>query len=175
MRSTTHVADLHLFLCGNMRLITVFTDLELLAAPLDSTDITDADLFEELSRGNGPSTATTLNQPTLDNTLEVPEDLIEEISQIKGQNSETALTVIIDRFPSSNPGALIPGLPQGPSAYESYQAAASDSVWAPFQSEIDWKFAHWAKMCGLTSSAVAELLAIPEVCCDLIFIFTLYS
>jgi len=158
-----------------MRLITVFTDLESLAAPLDSIDITDADLFEELSRGNGPSTATTLNQPALDDTSEVPEDLIEGISQIEGQNSETALTVMIDHFPSGNPGMPIPGLPQGPSAYESYQATASDSVWAPFQSEIDWKFAHWAKMCGPTSSAVAELLAIPEVCHDLVFIFTLYS
>jgi hypothetical protein len=120
-----------------MRLITVFTDLESLTAPLDSIDITDADLFEELSRGNGPSTATTLNQPTLNDTSEVPEDLIEEISQIEGQNSETALTVMIDHIPSSNLGAPIPGLPQGPSTYEFYQAAASDSVWAPFQSEID--------------------------------------
>jgi hypothetical protein len=158
-----------------MRLITVFTDLELLTAPLDSINITDVDLFEELSRGNGPSTTTTLNQPALDDTSEVPEDLIEGISQIEGQNSEMALMVMIDHFPSGNLGAPIPGLPQGPSAYESYQAAASDSVWAPFQSEIDWKFAHWAKMCGLMSSAVAELLAILEVCCDLVFIFTLYS
>ena len=94
-----------------MRLITVFTDLELLAALLDSPNITDVDLFEELSRGNGPSTATTLNQPTLNDTSEVPEDLIEEISQIEGQNSEMALMVMIDHFPSSNLGTPIPGLP----------------------------------------------------------------
>jgi len=89
----------------------VFTDLELLTASLDSTDITNANLFEELSRGNGPSTTTILNQPALDDTLEVPEDLIEEISQIEVQDPETTLMVMINRFPSSNPGAPIPSLP----------------------------------------------------------------
>jgi len=48
-------------------------------ASLDTTDLTDADVFEELSRGNGPSTLTIPNQPTVDDTLEVPDDLIEEI------------------------------------------------------------------------------------------------
>lgn len=146
-----------------------FTDLELLAAPLDSTDTTDADLFEELSGGNGPSTTTILNQPALGDALEVLEDVIDEIRQVEVQNSEPALTVTIDRFPSGNPGAPIPGLPRGPSAYKSYQ-----TVWAPFRSEVDWKFAHWAKMCSPTSSAVAELLAIPEVCRDLFFISALH-
>jgi hypothetical protein len=55
------------------------TDLELPIAPFDSTDVADADMFEELSRGNSPSIATILNQPAVDNTLEVPEDPIEEI------------------------------------------------------------------------------------------------
>jgi len=150
------------------------TDLELPTAPLDSTDVADADMFEELSRGNGPSIATILNQPAVNDTLEVPEDPIEEIPQIEVQNSETALTVVIDCFPSGNPGTPIPGLPQGPSAYESYQATASDSIWAPFRSQCDWKFVHWAKTCGPTSSAVTELLAMPEVHRDLFFISILY-
>jgi hypothetical protein len=133
--------DLCLFSQQEHKSNAVVTDLELLTAPLDSTDVTNADVFEELSRGNGPSTATILNQPTFNNTLEVPEDPIEEISQIEVQNSKTVLTVVIDHFPSGNLGTLIPGLPQGPSAYESYQATASDSVWDPFHSECDWKFA----------------------------------
>jgi hypothetical protein len=157
-----------------MRLITVFTDLESLAAPLNSIDITDVDLFEELSRGNGPSTLTIPNQPTVDDALEVPDDSIEEIPQVEVQNSETALAVVINHFSTGNPGAPILGLPQGLLAYESYQATASGSVWAPFHSQCDWKFAHWAKMCGPTSSTVMELLAIPEVCCVVFFISVLY-
>ncbi len=174
MRSTTHVVDLRLFSPQEHESNAAITDLKLPTAPLDSTDVTDADMFEELSRGNGPSITTILNQPPIDDTLEVPEDPIEEIPQIEMQNSEMALTVVVDRFPSGNPGAPIPGLPQGPSAYESYQATASDSVWAPFHSQCDWKFAHWAKTCGPTSSAVMELLAIPEVHRDLFFISILY-
>ena len=143
-------------------------------ASLDATDLTDADVFEELSRGNGPSTLTIPNQPTVDDALEVPDDSIEEIPQVEVQNSETALAVMIDHFPTGNLGAPILGLPQGPSAYESYQATASGSVWAPFHSQCDWKFAHWAKMCGPTSSAVMELLVIPEVCCVVFFISVLY-
>lgn len=143
-------------------------------APFDATDVTDADVFEELSRSNGPSTTTMLNQPTDDDMPEDMDDPIDEIPQIEVQNSETPSTVVIDRFPFGNPGAPIPGLPQGLSAYESYQAAASESVWAPFRSQVDWKFAHWAKMCGPTSSAVMELLAIPEVRHNLFFISILY-
>ncbi|KAI9442877.1 hypothetical protein BJY52DRAFT_1206753 [Lactarius psammicola] len=38
-----------------------------------------------------------------------------------------------------------------------------DLIWAPFRSQCDWEIAHWAKMRGPTSTAVMELLAIPEV------------
>ncbi|KAJ3784310.1 hypothetical protein GGU10DRAFT_376833 [Lentinula aff. detonsa] len=36
--------------------------------------------------------------------------------------------------------------------------------WAPFESEIDWNIARWAKMCGPSSTALTELLAIDGVC-----------
>ncbi|KAI9448874.1 hypothetical protein BJY52DRAFT_1206479 [Lactarius psammicola] len=58
--------------------------------------------------------------------------------------------------------APIPGLRQGSLVYDSSQAAFGASVWAPFRSQCDWEVAHWAKMCGPTSSAVTELLAISE-------------
>jgi hypothetical protein len=53
---------------------------------------------------------------------------------------------------------------QDPTIYESTQAAFGDSIWAPFHSKCDWEIAHWAKMHGPTSSAVMDLLVIPEVC-----------
>jgi hypothetical protein len=37
------------------------------------------------------------------------------------------------------------------------------SVWAPFWTQCDWEVARWAKSCGITLSAVMNLLAIPEV------------
>jgi len=104
----------------------VVTYLELPTAPLDCTNVTDTDIFEELSRDNGPFPTTILNQPVVDDTLEVLENLIEEIPQIEVQYPKTA--VVIDRFPSGNPGMPIPGLPHSPSTYESYQATASASI-----------------------------------------------
>ncbi|KAH9061974.1 hypothetical protein EDB87DRAFT_391243 [Lactarius vividus] len=52
---------------------------------------------------------------------------------------------------------------QGSSAYEAMRNTLGDSVWTPFQSQRDWEVARWAKMRGPSSSAVTELLAIPEV------------
>ena len=52
---------------------------------------------------------------------------------------------------------------RGSMVYESSQEGLGPSIWAPFQSECDWRFAHWAKMRGVTSSALNDLLAIPEV------------
>jgi hypothetical protein len=71
--------------------------------------------------------------------------------------------VVVEHFPHENPGAPINGTP-GCSIYKSTQGALGGSVWAPFQSECDWHFAHWVKMHGPSSSAVADLLAIPNVC-----------
>lgn len=37
-------------------------------------------------------------------------------------------------------------------------------TWAPFQSELEWEIARWAKLRGLTSTAVNDLLSIDGVC-----------
>jgi hypothetical protein len=66
---------------------------------------------------------------------------------------------IIDRFPG-DAGTPITG-PDSDSPLS--HADSSHNIWAPFQSQCDWEVAHWAKMCGATSSAVDTLLTIPEV------------
>src|SRR6266702_2616706 len=71
--------------------------------------------------------------------------------------------LVIDQFPHGCPGAPVPGMNQGSSTYEATRNTLGDSVWAPFRSQCDWEVAHWAKMRGPSSSAVTELLAIPEV------------
>jgi hypothetical protein len=72
--------------------------------------------------------------------------------------------VIVDHFPSDAAGAPIPGIPWECSLYEMCQARLLGSEWAPFQSQHDWEFARWVKSTGVTSTAVSNLLAIPEVC-----------
>ncbi|KAH9009002.1 hypothetical protein EDB83DRAFT_2509016 [Lactarius deliciosus] len=52
---------------------------------------------------------------------------------------------------------------QGQSDYWSHEDALNTSVWAPFHSQCDWEIALWAKIRGPTSSALTELLQIPEV------------
>jgi len=78
-------------------------------------------------------------------------------------NTEAMPTVVIDHFPFASTGALLHGMPCGNPLYESQQGVDGDSIWSPFMSQCDWLFAHWVKMHGPTSSAVTELLPIPEV------------
>ena len=94
----------------------------------------------------------------------VPEELGPQTIQTDTGTLKTGSTVIIDHFPSHAAGATVPSIPRGHSIYELCQAGLSDSDWAPFQSQHDWEVAQWAKSCGVTSTAVSKLLAIPEVC-----------
>ncbi|KAI9436431.1 hypothetical protein H4582DRAFT_2112092 [Lactarius indigo] len=50
-----------------------------------------------------------------------------------------------------------------PEGYVVTGTESSHPAWAPFQSQCNWEVACWAKMRGPLSSAVTELLAIPEV------------
>lgn len=126
---------------------------------LDPADVTDADALEALSQGITQST-TDQHQPTVNDSRQLPD---QHSILVDVENSATTSTAVIDKFPTGSPGAPIPGMRQGSHAYESHQVMPGDSVWAPFLSERDWEVARWAKMRGPTSSAVTELLAIPEV------------
>ena len=72
-------------------------------------------------------------------------------------------TVFINHFPHGNPGARMHEAPQGHHIYHSSEDMFGSSHWAPFRSQRDWQIAHWAKTQGPTSSALANLLAIPNV------------
>ncbi|KAJ7875217.1 hypothetical protein B0H13DRAFT_1894237 [Mycena leptocephala] len=51
-------------------------------------------------------------------------------------------------------------------AYNEYSdliPQSADNPWAPFQSQVDWEVAKWAKLRGSTSTAVTDLLAIDGV------------
>jgi hypothetical protein len=94
----------------------------------------------------------------------VPEEPGPQTNQSDAGPFDTGPTVVIDHFPLDAAGAPIPGIPRGLSIYKSHQTTHSDSDWAPFQSQRDWEVARWAKLSGVTSTAVSKLLAIPEVC-----------
>jgi len=129
----------------------------------DPADIADADAFEELAPNDHCFTMTTLYQPTIDESPDMP-DAPEQLPNGMGVGSTEGMpTVVIDHFPSASTGAPIDDMPCRNSVYESQQGADGNAIWSPFTSRCDWLFACWAKMRGSTSSAVAELLAIPEV------------
>jgi hypothetical protein len=84
-------------------------------------------------------------------------------NETEADDPNTMATVVVERFPGS-PGIPIPGVPRGTSARESERDTSRESMWAPFRSQKDWEFAHWVKTDGSSSSAVDNLLAIPNVC-----------
>ena len=43
------------------------------------------------------------------------------------------------------------------------QDSMANNLYAPFSSQTDWEFAKWAKLRGPTSTAVTDLLSIPNV------------
>ena len=128
----------------------------------DSADRDDTNTFEILSRGAAvpPTAATNLDPPnTTLSSAPPPEDGIGT-----GMGAETphpdALAIV--RFPDGCPGAPL-AVDQGLSAYEATYNTLGEMVWAPFRSQRDWEVARWAKMRGPSSTAMTELLTIPEV------------
>ena len=127
-------------------------------------DAIDAHAFQQLSQGDLDLMSTNATEIAVDRPSDVLEVPAEQSIEFNSHFSDTSL-VVVDVFPFGKPGAPIPGVPQGRSSYDVYQATQGGN-WAPFQSQRDWDVARWAKMHGTTSSAVADLFAIPEVCAD---------
>ena len=86
--------------------------------------------------------------------------------------SPSRSALVVDRFPFGQPSAPIPGTSQGLSTYELNRGMLGGTIWAPFQSQNEWELARWGKMRGPTSSALQELLEIPEVWAHLSLITT---
>lgn len=107
--------------------------------------------------------------PGDEHAVDLPLPAISDPDQPLGQPSAQAGesgVVVINRFPFGSPGALFFGPHENsPTNATSPSPVAIDGPnWAPFSSQCDWEVALWAKMRGPTSSAMSELLAIPEVC-----------
>ncbi|THU92309.1 hypothetical protein K435DRAFT_820522 [Dendrothele bispora CBS 962.96] len=72
----------------------------------------------------------------------------------------------IESYPDSRAGAPLLSQTSFTSDHQRYEQGIGrkTNIWAPFQSEIDWRIAKWAKMRGPSSTSFTELLAIDGVC-----------
>jgi hypothetical protein len=142
----------------------------------DPVDTIDADLLELLANGSSantnpeqdPSRSVEVQSPAPSQKPAEPQSLAPPPPTLSTRTQPNADAsdppqLVVDRFPHGTPGAPIPEMDQGSSAYQSSQEAFGTSIWAPFRSQCDWEIARWAKMRGPTSTALTDLLAIPEV------------
>ena len=130
----------------------------------DFTDQLDADVLEVLARDSDRSPSIHRVLDSFDQVLSSAQPPCSNVTVNADTRCPTKSDVIIDYFPFGHPGAPVPEMQHGSSMYEATCESLGDSLWAPFQSQCDWEFARWAKMRGPMSTAVTELLAIPEVC-----------
>ena len=86
--------------------------------------------------------------------------------------------IFIECFAPSSAGKPITNQDKPDNDHDIYwrQLARPDctSIYHPFASQIDWEIAHWAKVHGITSSAVSELLGVKGVSI-LLYIYLLVS
>ena len=127
-------------------------------------DALDADTWEALQEiGPDQMEVPPLPPPPPDLQSSTPPPNLPDSSST---DSQAQLTV--DTFPYGSPGTQYCGPFQDHSDCQLQEqkcdaADALDSIWAPFFSLHDWSIALWAKTWGPTSTALTELLQIPEV------------
>ncbi|KAH9170412.1 hypothetical protein EDB89DRAFT_1853464 [Lactarius sanguifluus] len=138
--------------------------------PSDTADIIDADVYEQLTHNAQNFTAYPEQERSVEQTSPAQSQSIEPqhpppISPICSEPDDLnpLPELVVDRFPYGSAGVPVPGVHQGLSLHRTSLEALGTSIWAPFRSQCDWELAHWAKMRGPTSSAVAALLAVPQL------------
>ena len=123
----------------------------------------DADALEILTRPPNhsaiimPDLAPSVTELELLPEPETPDEVIQPDTGSSGSQQP----LIIDAFPFGNPGMPIDG-PDSPTD-DTSQMDPNGTSWAPFCSQLDWEFARWAKLRGVSSSALNELLSLPQV------------
>ncbi|KAH9075024.1 hypothetical protein EDB83DRAFT_2515877 [Lactarius deliciosus] len=138
--------------------------------PSDTADITDADVYEQLTHNAQYFAAYPEQERSVEQASPAQSQSIEPqhpppISPICSEPDDLnpLPELVVDRFPYGSAGVPVPGVHQGLSLHRTSLEGLGTSIWAPFRSQCDWEFAHWAKMRGPTSSAVAALLAVPQL------------
>lgn len=109
----------------------------------DPANITNVDAFEELTWNNSFFARTTPNQPTNDESPDMPDTPEPWSNEIEAGDSEAMLTVVIDHFPSANAGAPIHGMQHRDSPSNSHRGMKGYVIWSPFVSQCGWLFVCW--------------------------------
>lgn len=128
----------------------------------DAADALDADIWEALAEdidtAIGPSQGH-ISSPPPPRSERRPSTPPTNPPTHDGGSTDSQAQLTVDHFTSGSPGAQIPG------TFEDRLDPSHEdtSIWAPFHSLRDWNIALWAKTRGPTSTAVTELLQIPEV------------
>ncbi|KAI0250409.1 hypothetical protein BJV78DRAFT_1283211 [Lactifluus subvellereus] len=130
----------------------------------DAADAADADLFEMMSCGQ--DLARNDHDNPMPSLSEVP--ATSNHTGLPAVGLQTVPTVTVERFPIETAGIPIIGRPGDMPIYESTQTDLGDNIWAPFHSQCDWEIAHWAKLRGPTSSAVAIYSAFQRTARDFV-------
>jgi hypothetical protein len=138
----------------------------------DVTNAMDADTFETL--GLGPShAADAIEIPSMPPPEELEPPLEDPVPQsVRSGSEHTSNAVVIELVPYGSPGAPISGAHEDSPMDDASSEDIGGSIWAPFSSQYDWEIARWAKTHSPTSSAVSDLLAIPEVKFFFFFFFS---
>ncbi|THU85232.1 hypothetical protein K435DRAFT_869511 [Dendrothele bispora CBS 962.96] len=128
------------------------------------------------SRSPSPDAMTSLDDETFDapspEALLSGDELEDDTPKLSAcHQAEKSLqnAPYIKFFPDPHTGAPIPG-PSSRPENEVYlqklcstQWTSDENTWAPFKSEMDWRIVKWAKLRGPSSTALTELLSIPNL------------
>jgi hypothetical protein len=89
----------------------------------------------------------------------------------------TRTTPYVVKYPDPRAGAPLEGDNEEPTN-STYQSRLGEdqahNPYYPFKSKLDWLIARWGKLRGSSSTALTELLQIPEVCLPFIFFACIY-
>jgi len=155
-----------LVLLPNSSELDLYTDIDAvnpeedLSGSTKPADLADANMFEVLTEYNVHPGPAVPNHCAIDSdTMAKPSNAAtKQVVPFDLPDVERLQTVVINHFLLGNAGTPIPGM-----ACESNEDTATQSIWVLFVSQCDWEVAHWGKICGLTLSALTDLLAIGEV------------
>ncbi|KAI0356053.1 hypothetical protein OH77DRAFT_1503949 [Trametes cingulata] len=133
----------------------------------DSTEAEDAENFEDEAAWEAPPPSRTPPlRPVSPAAEESAHPSDEDDNPRQGRvHEQLRRSTYVVRFPSPLAGAPI-SVDRTCSEYETFKRLSDSNnanPYAPFISEVDWKFARWAKMRGPGSTAVTELLSIEEI------------
>ena len=135
----------------------------------DESDSEDSDADEEVNQSADADllpldvTAHPIHRHNTDEPVDEPVDNMDG-PQADDQQPQLH-DVFKQRFTRGRAGAPVDK--SGMSADQHYQSEltpnSSDNIYAPFASKLDWEFAKWAKSCGISSTALTDLLNIEGV------------